>query len=110
MLMRRGRPGLLRTVGRAAVVAGTATMTANAVSRHSNAKQEQAAQAQAYQDQQAQQQQAAQQPVQPAAQQPVAQSGSGGSIVDKLSELAKLRDSGALSEDEFGAAKAKLLA
>jgi hypothetical protein len=35
--------------------------------------------------------------------------GSGGGTADELEKLAKLKDSGALSEDEFAAQKAKLL-
>jgi hypothetical protein len=45
-MRRRGRPGLLGTAGRTAVVAGTATATANAVNRHAQnkaAEKEQAA-------------------------------------------------------------------
>lgn len=37
-MRRRSRPGLLGTVGRTAVVAGTATATANAVNRHAQNK------------------------------------------------------------------------
>ena len=37
-MRRRGRPGLLGTVGRTAVVAGTATATANAVNRYAQNK------------------------------------------------------------------------
>jgi hypothetical protein len=40
---------------------------------------------------------------------PAAQSGPAPDLVDKLNDLAKLKDSGALSADEFAAAKQKLL-
>ena len=50
MFRRRGRPGLLGTVARTAVVAGTATATAGAVNRHQEQKQ---AEKQAAADQQA---------------------------------------------------------
>ena len=46
---RFGRPGLLGTVARTAVIAGTATVTANAVSRHG---QQRAAEKEAYAEQQ----------------------------------------------------------
>lgn len=52
MPMRRGRPGLMGTVARTAVVAGTATAVAGGVHRHQEqkaAQQEQAAQVQAQQ-------------------------------------------------------------
>ncbi|MEA2023215.1 MAG: SHOCT domain-containing protein [Actinomycetota bacterium] len=35
--------------------------------------------------------------------------GSGGGTADELEKLAKLKDSGALTDDEFAAQKAKLL-
>lgn len=90
--IRAGSPGLLRCVGRTAVVAGTATMTANAVNRRaaSRAQQQEAA---AYEAQR-------QQPTSPA----------GTDLVTRLSELSTLRESGAPSESEFEAAKAQLLA
>src|SRR3954468_13925353 len=50
MFRRRGRPGLLGTVARTAVVAGTATATAGAVNRH---QQKKVAEKEAYADQQA---------------------------------------------------------
>ena len=40
----------------------------------------------------------------------VAGSGGGASSADELTKLAALRDSGALTEEEFAAQKAKLLA
>ncbi len=45
MLRRVGRPGLIGTVARTAVIAGTATATSNAVNRHSQAKAQQAQEA-----------------------------------------------------------------
>lgn len=97
---RRGRPGLLGTVARTAVVAGTAKATSNAMDRRG---QQKAAEQQAYQQQQqAAEQQAYQQ------QQPVAQPAED-DLVSKLQELGKLHQSGVLSDEEFSAAKAKLL-
>lgn len=119
MFRRRGRPGLLGTVARTAVVAGTATATAGAVNRH---QQQKAAEKEAYADQQAaesapppQQQPPQQQPVyqpQPVYQAPpppAPQAPAEEDMVGKITELAKLRDAGVLSEEEFSAAKAKLL-
>lgn len=104
---RMGRPGLLGTMARTAVVAGTATATAGAVRNRQANKQ---AQKQAEADQQAQQQAAAQQAQQQAAA-PAAQSAGGISedTIAKLKQLADLKSAGVLSEEEFAAAKAKLL-
>ena len=124
MFRRRGRPGLLGTVARTAVVAGTATATAGAVNRHQQQKQ---AEKQAYADQQAADQQPEPQPEQqpqpvyqappPQYQQPQYQqpapaaetAPAGDDLVSKINQLAQLKDSGVLSEEEFSAAKGKLL-
>jgi len=82
-------PGLIRGVARTAIVAGTATHVSNNVSRRQ-------AQRWAAQDPQAY--------AQPQAAAPAA-----GSNIEQLKELAALRDSGALTEEEFQAEKAKLL-
>jgi hypothetical protein len=114
--MRRGRPGLIGTVARTAVIAGTAQMTSNAINKRAYTKQEQAmmAQQQAAQDQAAAMQAAAAQAV--AAQQaaappppPPAATPAGDDMISKITELAKLKDAGVLSEEEFAAAKARLL-
>ena len=106
---RRG-PGLIGTVARTAVVAGTATATVNAVNTRRDRHQQEAANEQA--QQQAaydQQQQAAQQ--QPAQQQSFGEAGvpAGADVATKLKQLADLNAAGALSSAEFAAAKAKLL-
>lgn len=106
---RMGRPGLLGTVARTAVIAGTARATTNAMDRSS---QRRAAEQQAYADQQAAEQQAAM-ARQFAAQQEVAPPTSGSSgddLIAKLQQLGQLHQSGVLSDEEFAAAKAKLLA
>lgn len=112
---RRGRPGLLGTVARTAVIAGTAQATSNAVNRRG---QEKAAQQQAYAEQQAeqqaayvQQQQAAQQQAAYAQQQAAGQppAPAGDDLVSKLKQLGQLHQSGVLSDQEFAAAKAQLL-
>jgi hypothetical protein len=109
-MRRRGRPGLLGTVGRTAVVAGTATATANAVNRHAQNKAAEKEQAAANEAQQA----AAPPPPPPAPPAPVAPAAApapaaGDDQVSKLTELAKLRDSGVLSQEEFEQAKALVL-
>jgi len=109
MLVRRvGRPGLVGLAARTAVVAGTAT----AVSGSMQAKQQKKAQEQQQQYEAAQQQaQAAQQQAAaaaPAAQAPAPPVG-GVDVVAELQKLASLKEAGALSDEEFAAAKAKLL-
>ena len=121
MFRRRGRPGLLGTVARTAVVAGTATATAGAVNRHQEQKQ---AEKQALADQQAAEQAPPPEPVDQAPpQQPVyqappppayqeappAEAPAGDDLVGKIQQLAGLRDAGVLSDAEFAAAKGKLL-
>ncbi|MHA6628497.1 SHOCT domain-containing protein [Pseudonocardia sichuanensis] len=97
-LRRLGRPGLLGTVARTAVVAGTAQMTSNAVNRH--------AQRRAMEEAAAAQVNAPPPPPPPPAQ---AAPPAGDDLVARLESLARLRDSGALSEEEFQAAKGRLL-
>lgn len=107
---RFGRPGLIGTVARTAVITGTAAMTAGAVSHHQQKKyatqQEAAASKQAAQLQAATKAAAAPEPA-PAAAAPAA---SGDPLIDKLNQLAGLHASGVLSDQEFSDAKAKLLA
>jgi Short C-terminal domain len=95
-------PGLLRGVARTAVVAGTATAVSNRVSR----RQANRWSAQEEQQYAAQQQQYAQQyapPPQPAA-------APAPDTVTQLKELADLRAQGILTDAEFEAQKAKILA
>ena len=86
-------PGLIRGVARTAAVAGTATAVSNRVSRR---------QAQRWQAQEA-----PQEPV-PAA--PAAAAEPEKSAVDQLKELGELKQQGVLTEEEFAAQKAKILA
>jgi hypothetical protein len=117
MMMRRGfrrGPGLVRTVARTAVVAGTATAVAGGVQRHQANKyaekqQEQAAQQTAYDSQQQIQELQQQVAAQQAATQVPAAAPGGDDVVAKLQELAQLHSSGVLSDEEFASAKAKLL-
>lgn len=90
-------PGLLRGVARTAVIAGTATEVSGRVRRRQESRwgEQEAKEAQ-------QQPQAA--PPAPAA--PAAE----GSVIDQLKGLGELKDQGILTEEEFAAQKAKLLA
>jgi hypothetical protein len=93
-------PRLLRTVGRTAVIAGTASAVGGRVQRRQANKWSQ--------------QEAAQAPPEaapaPAAAAPAAAPASSASMIDQLKELGELKTQGILTEDEFAAQKAKLLA
>jgi putative oligomerization/nucleic acid binding protein len=98
-------PGLLRGVARTAVVAGTATAVSNRVSRR-QARRWGAQEQQQYYEQppQQQQQQYYEPPPAPASSAPPTD------VVAQLRELAGLRDQGILTDEEFAAEKAKILA
>jgi hypothetical protein len=116
---RFGRPAL-RIAARTAVVAGTAAVVSGGVASHQQKKANQQYEAQQYEAEQQQaamdaaaanavaQQQAAMAMAQPAAAAPPAAVG-GTDIVAELQKLGALRDQGILTDDEFAAAKAKLL-
>ena len=113
-LRRLGRPGLIGMAARTAVVAGTATAVSGNVARRQQERAYQAQEAQAYEMQQAaaaQQQAAAEQAAaqQAAAQQAAAAAPAGDDLMAQLSQLGQLHAQGILSDDEFAAAKAKLL-
>ena len=91
--------GLLRMAARTAVVAGTATAVSGRVARRQNEKWE--AQDQAQYEQQMGQQALAQQQAAPAA--PAEDPNA------KLQQLAQLHEQGVLTDEEFAAAKAKVL-
>ena len=116
MPMRRfGRPGLIGLAARTAVVAGTATAVGGAMSRNQQQRaqgqyeqqQYEAAQQQAQVDAAAQNA-AAQYAAPPAAAAAPAAAGPD-DMIAKLQQLASLKDAGVLSEEEFAAAKQKLL-
>jgi hypothetical protein len=89
----------MRTVGRTAVIAGTATAVSNRVSRRQAnryADQDQAA----YEQQMAAQQQMA----------PPPEAEGGEDPMEQLKKLAELKDQGILTEQEFSDQKAKILA
>ncbi|MGO8825989.1 MAG: SHOCT domain-containing protein [Acidimicrobiales bacterium] len=79
------------------MIAGTATVVAGGVNRHQQQK---------YAQQEAAAQQAA--PAQEAA--PVAAAPDSDELINKLKELANLKDQGILTEQEFNDQKAKILA
>lgn len=93
-------PGLLRGVARTAVIAGTATAVSNRVSRRqanrwAQQEEQQYAREQPYDQQQP--------PQAPAAAPPI-------DTVTQLKELAELKSQGILTDAEFQAQKAKILA
>ncbi len=133
---RVGRPSLVGTVARTAVVAGTATVVAGSVSKHQAGKQQaaaaaaapsaedvayqqqQAADAAAYQAQQAaaQQQAMVDQAAEQAAAQIAAQQAAAAPAaaaeedpIEQLKKLGELKAQGILTEEEFAAEKAKIL-
>ena len=105
MRRRMGRPGLVGTMARTAVIAGTATAVSGSIQKKQQAG---AAQAQA-----AAQQEAAQAapppPPAPAVPQDAPPAAGPGDLMDQLERLANLKTSGLLSDEEFSAAKAQLL-
>lgn len=115
---RVGRPGLVGTMARTAVIAGTATAVSGGMQRRAAGRAEEQAQAEAYRQQQeweAQQAWAAQQapaapPPAPAAAAPAAAPAGGTDVVSQLERLAALQQQGILTPEEFAAQKAKILA
>ena len=108
------RGGLVRTVGRTAVVAGTASAVAGGVQRRQSRRwadkdAEAQAQQQAVYDQGVADAQAAAQAPAPAAAPAPAPAAGGEDVVDQLEKLADLRDRGVLTDEEFAAQKAKIL-
>ena len=108
-MMRRRGPGLVRTMARTAVIAGTASAVSGRVHHRQDERwQAEAAEGQAAADATALQQQIAAQQSQQAQ---VALSGQAPApdLAAQLERLAQLRQSGILTDEEFVAAKAKLL-
>ncbi|MBX0298493.1 SHOCT domain-containing protein [Cryobacterium sp. 1639] len=101
-----GRPGLLGMAARTAVVAGTATAVSGNVQRRQQSRA-QDAQAQADAEAQQAQYEAQQQAAAPPAAPPAAPDSA---LLDQLNQLSQLHNVGVLSDTEFTAAKAKLLA
>lgn len=108
-LRRMGRPGLLGTAARTAVIAGTAQATAGAVGRRQANRAQQQYEAQQYEAaQQAPPQPVAPPPVAPQAP-PPAGAGVNDALLAQLTQLGDLHGQGVLTDAEFAAAKAKLL-
>lgn len=101
--------GLIGGMARTAVVAGTATAVSNRVSRRQAGRWQTQSDAQAYQEQQYQQppQQVVYAAPPPA---PVAAPSGSDDMIEKLQQLGALRDQGILTDAEFEAQKAKVLA
>src|SRR5690349_10017976 len=97
----RGGMARRRPLLRAAVVGGGAYMAGKAASRHQAQEADQ--QARLSDLEQAQQ---APQPVPPPR---ASQASPGSRMMDQLSELARLHEAGVLTDEEFAAAKARLL-
>jgi hypothetical protein len=117
---RIGRPGLVGTMARTAVIAGTATAVSGNMQRRQMGKAQDAQDAQ-YAEQQlaAQQQQAAidqavaqataQQAAQQAAAAPPPAAAPQADVIAQLTQLGDLKAAGILDDAEFAAAKAKIL-
>jgi hypothetical protein len=88
-------PGLIRAMGRTAVVAGTATAVSNRVSRRQANRwsQQEAPPEQQYEPEPA----------------PAAAAAPAPSRIQQLTELGELHDKGILTDEEFAAEKAKIL-
>jgi Short C-terminal domain len=92
---RMGRPGLVGTMARTAVIAGTATAVVGAVGGKQEAR--------------AQQQAAAQQARMTAPPPPVVAAPAEDEGMAKIAQLGEMHAKGLLTDEEFAAAKAKIL-
>ena len=116
MPRRRGRPGIVRTMGRTAVIAGTATAVSGGMQRRSASKQQEAyeqdaANQAAYESQAQLADMQTQMDAMKAEQAPLAAPAAAPSddTMAQLKQLADMKTSGLLTDEEFAAAKAKLL-
>jgi hypothetical protein len=112
MMRRRGGPGIVGTMARTAVIAGTATAVSNKVTerqynRASQKQQQQMADEAALSNQYEMEQMRAQMEAMQTQQAQAAASPP--DLTAKLQQLAELKAAGVLSDEEFAAAKAKLL-
>ena len=113
---RMGRPGLIGTMARTAVIAGTATAVSGGVRSRQDANGQQQQQAQMVGEQQQAQEQAAmqaqaaqQQTMQAQAAQQQQQAPAADDVITQLTKLGELKSAGVLDDEEFAAAKAKIL-
>ena len=104
MRRRMGRPGLVGTMARTAVIAGTATAVSGSIQQ-----KQQAGAARAQAEQEAAQPAQAPPPPAPAVPQDAPPAAGPGDLMDQLERLGNLKTSGLLSDEEFSAAKAQLL-
>ena len=106
MRRRMGRPGLVGTMARTAVVAGTATAVSNKVSQHGQEKameQQEAAAAAAPPPPPPPPMPAQAAPVEPVAT-------STDDMIEQIKKLGALKADGLLTDDEFAQQKARILA
>ncbi len=117
MPRRRGRPGLVGTMARTALIAGTATAVSGGMVKRSQ-KKEQAASEQEAANQAASESQAQMEEMQAQmdamksqseAQPAVAPAPAADDMMGQLQKLADMKTAGLLTDAEFAAAKAKLL-
>jgi Short C-terminal domain len=107
---RMGRPGLLGTMARTAVIAGTATAVSGGVRRRADAKEQAEQDQQATQaDQASAQAELASTRTAPPAPPTPAPAGGGDDLMSQLQRLVDMKAAGLLDDAEFAAAKAKLL-
>ena len=104
MRRRVGRPGLVGTAARTAVIAGTATAVSGNVQRRQMSRAQQEAS-----EQQQQPPQPPPPPPPPAAPAPAPAAGTD-DMIAQLQKLGQLHQQGILTDEEFAAQKAKLLA
>ncbi|HSK32133.1 MAG TPA: SHOCT domain-containing protein [Propionicimonas sp.] len=117
MRRRNGRPGLIGTMARTAVIAGTATAVSGNMQQAAAQKQQAAAHEAAQKEAQAAQLAAMQEQVaalqsQQAPPAPVVAppaAGGAGDLMTQLQQLASMHQAGILTDAEFAAAKARLL-
>lgn len=113
MPRRRGRPGIVRTMGRTAVIAGAATAVSGGMQRRSASKQQEAyeqdAANQAAYESQAQLADMQTQMDAMKAEQALPAAAPSDDTMAQLKQLADMKTSGLLTDEEFAAAKAKLL-
>jgi hypothetical protein len=110
MPRRRGRPGLLGTMARTTVIAGTATAVSGSAQRHGAEREQAAAMQQQAMVDEAAAQAATRTAAQQQATQPTTPTASVEDRVAQIKALGQLKDSGLLSEEEFAAEKTKILA
>lgn len=101
---RMGRPGLVGTMARTAVIAGTATAVSGKVAQSQHDK------AVAAQQQAAVQQPAAAPPPPAPVAAPAPAAAPAPDLMEQLTKLGEMKGAGLLSDEEFTAAKARLLA